>query len=114
MQQVIKEEGHLSRRLVSRLTLMPVLSCGEVVCPYRVWAQGAFGETDRDIICTYQVLEEKPTDTALLKLGVDGHKRLFRKKLKAVAATVVSTRRQIRNGPKIAVSGGPVSKKEEN
>jgi IS5 family transposase len=44
------------------------------------------GETDHGIITTYEVLEGNPSDTALLKSGVKGHKRLFRKRLKAVAA----------------------------
>jgi IS5 family transposase len=44
------------------------------------------GETDHGIITTYQVLKGNPSDTTLLKSGVKGHKRLFRKRLKAVAA----------------------------
>jgi hypothetical protein len=44
------------------------------------------GETDHGIITTYQVLEGNPSDTVLLKSGVKGHRRLFRKRLKAVAA----------------------------
>ena len=44
------------------------------------------GETDHGIITTYQVLKENPSDTALLKPGVKGHRRLFRKRLRAVAA----------------------------
>jgi len=43
------------------------------------------GETDHGIITTYQVLKGNPSDTALLKPGVKGHRRLFRKRLKAVA-----------------------------
>ena len=43
------------------------------------------GETDHGIITTYQVLDENPSDTALLKPAVRGHRRLFRKRLKAVA-----------------------------
>jgi IS5 family transposase len=44
------------------------------------------GETDHGIITTYQVLKNNPSDTTLLKSGVRGHKRLFRKRLRAVAA----------------------------
>lgn len=44
------------------------------------------GETDHGIITTYDVLEENPSDTGLLKPAVRGHRRLFRKRLKAVAA----------------------------
>jgi IS5 family transposase len=43
------------------------------------------GETDHGIISTYQVLKENPSDTTLLKTGVKGHRRLFRKRLRAVA-----------------------------
>ena len=43
------------------------------------------GETDHGIITTHAVLEESPADATLLKIGVKGHRRLFRKKLKAVA-----------------------------
>jgi IS5 family transposase len=43
------------------------------------------GETDHGIITTYKVLKENPSDTALLKSAVKGHRRLFRKRLKAVA-----------------------------
>jgi IS5 family transposase len=44
------------------------------------------GETDHGIITTYNILEENPADTGLLKPAVRGHRRLFRKRLKAVAA----------------------------
>jgi len=44
------------------------------------------GETDHGIISTYDVLEENPADVTLLKVGVTGHRRLFRKRLKAVAS----------------------------
>ncbi len=43
------------------------------------------GETDHGIITTYEVLGENPADTTLLKAGVRGHRRLFCKRLKAVA-----------------------------
>ncbi len=43
------------------------------------------GETDHGIITTHAVFEENPADTTLLKTGVKGHRRLFRKRLKAVA-----------------------------
>jgi IS5 family transposase len=43
------------------------------------------GETDHGIITTHAVLEENPADATLLKIGVKGHRRLFRKRLKAVA-----------------------------
>jgi IS5 family transposase len=43
------------------------------------------GETDHGIITTHRVLEGNPADATLLKVGVKGHRRLFRKRLKAVA-----------------------------
>jgi IS5 family transposase len=43
------------------------------------------GETDHGIITTHAVLEENPADVTLLKTGVKGHRRLFRKRLRAVA-----------------------------
>jgi len=43
------------------------------------------GETDHGIITTCDVLEENPADTTLLKPAIKGHRRLFRKRLKAVA-----------------------------
>ncbi len=44
------------------------------------------GETDHGIITTYKVLAENPADVTLLKTAVRGHRRLFGKRLKAVAA----------------------------
>jgi IS5 family transposase len=43
------------------------------------------GETDHGIITTYQVVRGNPPDVTLLKSGVRGHRRLFRKRLRAVA-----------------------------
>jgi len=43
------------------------------------------GETDRGIISTYEVLAENPADVSFLRDAVKGHRRLFRKRLKAVA-----------------------------
>jgi len=43
------------------------------------------GETDHGIITTHKVLKGNPADVNLLKTGVRGHRRLFRKRLKAVA-----------------------------
>lgn len=43
------------------------------------------GETDHGIITTYEVLKENPSDSGLVKAAVKGHRRLFRKRLKAVA-----------------------------
>ena len=43
------------------------------------------GETDHGIISAYQVVEDNLPDVNLLKSGVREHRRLFRKRLKAVA-----------------------------
>ncbi len=43
------------------------------------------GETDHGIITTYHVVKGNLADTALLKSGVRGHRRLFRKRMSAVA-----------------------------
>jgi len=43
------------------------------------------GETDHGIITTHKVFKGNPADATLLKTGVRGHRRLFRKRLKAVA-----------------------------
>jgi IS5 family transposase len=51
----------------------------------RVHLKLLIGDTDHGIITTYQVYEGNPADTKLLKPGVKGHRRLFRKRLKAVA-----------------------------
>jgi hypothetical protein len=42
-------------------------------------------ETDHGVITTHKVLEGNPADATLLKTGVKGHRRLFRKTLKAIA-----------------------------
>ncbi len=57
----------------------------------KVWVDTEFGrkvligETDHGIITTYAMPKENPADTDLLKSGVKGHRRLFRKRLRAVA-----------------------------
>ncbi len=43
------------------------------------------GETDHGIITTHKVLEGNPADATLLTTAVRGHRRLFRRRLKAVA-----------------------------
>lgn len=43
------------------------------------------GETEHGIITTYKVIEGNPADSTLLQSGVKGHRRLFRKRLRAVA-----------------------------
>jgi IS5 family transposase len=85
-QEVIKGNRHLPRRLVSLFDVdaRPIKrgkSRGDTEFGRKV----LLGETDHGIISTYDVLEENLSDTTLLKPAVKGHKRLFRKRLKAVA-----------------------------
>ncbi len=42
------------------------------------------GETDKGIITTYRVLGDNPADSSLLRIGVKAHRRLFRRRLRAV------------------------------
>ncbi len=86
-QEVIKGNRHLPRRLVSLFDVdaRPIRR-GKSRADTEFGRKVLLGETDHGIISTYQVLQDNPSDTALLKPGVKGHKRLFRKRLKAVAA----------------------------
>ncbi len=86
-QEVIKGNRHLPRRLVSLFDVdaRPIRR-GNSRADTEFGRKVLLGETDHGIISTYQVLQDNPSDTALLKPGVKGHKRLFRKRLKAVAA----------------------------
>jgi len=85
--EVIKGNRHLPRRLVSLFDVdaRPIRR-GKSRADTEFGRKVLLGETDHGIITTYQVLQDNPSDTALLKPGVKGHKRLFRKRLKAVAA----------------------------
>jgi IS5 family transposase len=85
-QEVIKENRHLPRRLVSLFDVdaRPTRR-GRLPTDTEFRRKVLLGETDHGIISTYQVLQDNPSDTARLKPGVKGHKRLFRKRLKAVA-----------------------------
>jgi len=84
--EVIKGNRCLPRRLVSLFDVdaRPIRR-GKSQTETEFGRKVLLGETDHGIISTYDVLEENPADTALLKSGVKGHKRLFRKRLKAVA-----------------------------
>jgi transposase, IS5 family len=85
-QEVIKGKRHLPRRLVSLFdTDARPIKRGKSRADTEFGRKVLLGETDHGIITTYQVLQDNPSDTALLKTGVKGHKRLFRKRLKAVA-----------------------------
>jgi IS5 family transposase len=86
-QEVIKGNRHIPRRLVSLFDVgaRPIRR-GKSPADTEFGRKVLLGETDHGIISTYDVLEENPSDTDLLKPAVRGHRRLFRKRLKAVAA----------------------------
>jgi IS5 family transposase len=85
-QEVIKGNRRLPRRLVSLFEVgARPIKRGKSRTDTEFGRKVLLGETDHGIITTYDVLEENPADTALLKPVVKGHKRLFRKRLKAVA-----------------------------
>ncbi len=84
---VLKGEKHLPNRLVSLFDTgaRPILR-GKARSPVEFGRKVLLGETDRGIITTYRVLEGNPSDNTLLCPGVKGHRRLFRKRLRAVTA----------------------------
>ena len=85
-QEVIKGNRHLPRRLVSLFDVgARPIKRGKARTDTEFGRKVLLGETDHGIITTYDVLKENPSDTALLKNAVRGHRRLFRKRLKAVA-----------------------------
>jgi IS5 family transposase len=85
-QEVIEGNRHLPRRLVSLFDVdARPIKRGKSRADTEFGHKVLIGETDHGIITTYQVLQDNPSDTALLKPGVKGHRRLFRKRLKAVA-----------------------------
>jgi IS5 family transposase len=85
-EEVIKGNRRLPRRLVSLFDVdVRPIRRGKSRTETEFGRKVLLGETDHGIISTYDVLEENPADTTLLKSGVKGHKRLFRKRLKAVA-----------------------------
>ena len=84
--EVIKGNRHLPRRLVSLFDVdARPIKRGKARTDTEFGRKVLLGETDHGIISTYQVLQDNPSDTALLKPVVRGHRRLFRKRLKAVA-----------------------------
>jgi len=84
--EVIKGNRHITRRLVSLFDVgaRPIMR-GKPRTDTEFGRKFLLGEADHGIITTYDVLEENPSDTSLLRTVVKGHKRLFRKRLKAVA-----------------------------
>jgi len=84
--EVIKGNRHLPQRLVSLFDAgARPIKRGKSRTDTEFGRKVFLGETDHGIITTYDVLEENPADTALLKTAVRGHRRLFRKRLKAIA-----------------------------
>jgi len=84
--EVIKGKRHIPRRLVSLFDVgARPIKRGKSRTDTEFGRKVLLGETDHGIVTTYDVLEENPADTALLKPAVTGHRRLFRKRLKAVA-----------------------------
>jgi IS5 family transposase len=85
-QEVIKGNRCLPQRLVSLFDVdaRPIRR-GKLPADTEFGRKVLLGETDHGIITTYDVVKENPSDTTLLKTAVRGHRRLFRKRLKAVA-----------------------------
>jgi IS5 family transposase len=85
-QEVIKGNRHLPRRLVSLFDVAArPIKRGKSRAEIEFGRKIFIGETDHGIISTYEVLDENPADVTVLKAGIKGHRRLFRKRLKAVA-----------------------------
>lgn len=84
--EVLAGRVHLKKRLVSLFDpkARPIKK-GKVRADTEFGRKVLMGETDHGIITTYDVLEENPPDVTLLKSAVRGHRRLFRKRLRAVA-----------------------------
>jgi IS5 family transposase len=85
-QEVIKGNRHLPRRLVSLFDVAArPIKRGKSRADTEFGRKVLLGETDHGIITTYDVLEENPSDTTLLKPAVRRHRCLFHKRLKEVA-----------------------------
>jgi len=84
--QVLAGRLHLKKRLVSIFDAKarPIRK-GKLRADTEFGRKVLIGETDHGIITTYEVLEDNPSDVDLLKPAVRGHRRLFRRRLKAVA-----------------------------
>ena len=84
--EVIDGNRHLLRRLASLFDIgaRPIRK-GKARIDTEFGRKVFLGETDYGIISTYDVLAENTADVTLLKAGVRGHRRLFRKRLKALA-----------------------------
>ena len=86
-EQVVKGRLRIPRRVVSIFdTGARPIRRGKAHADTEFGRKVLIVETDHGIITTHKVLEENPADATLLKIGVKGHRRLFGKRLKAVAA----------------------------
>jgi len=84
--EVVRGNRHLPKRLVSLFDIgaRPIRK-GKARVDTEFGRKVLIGGTDHGIISTYEVVAENPADVTLLKDAVKGHRRLFRKRLKAVA-----------------------------
>jgi len=84
--QVLAGNLHLPQRVVSLFDVgaRPIRK-GKIHIDTEFGRKVLIGETDHGIVSTYKVVKDNPPDTGLLKDGVGGHRRLFHKRLKAVA-----------------------------
>jgi IS5 family transposase len=85
-EQVVRGHLRIPRRVVSIFdTGARPIRRGKARVDTEFGRKVLIGETDHGIITTHEVLEDNPADATLLKAGVRRHRRLFRKRLKAVA-----------------------------
>ena len=84
--EVLSGNLHLPERVVSIFDIgaRPIRK-GKVHIDTEFGHKVLVGETDHGIISTYKMVQGNPPDVTLLKSGVRGHRRLFRKRLRAVA-----------------------------
>ena len=85
-EEVIRGNYHLPRRVVSIFDAdARPIKRGKSHADTEFGRKVMIGETDHGIISSYEVLKDNPADTGVLKRGIKGHRKLFRKRLKAVA-----------------------------
>jgi IS5 family transposase len=86
-EQVVRGRLRIPRRVVSIFdTGAQPIRRGKARVDTEFGRKVLIGETDHGIITIHKVLEENPADATLLTTAVRGHRRLFRRRLKAVAA----------------------------
>ena len=83
--EVMKGNLHLPRRIISLFDVdARPIKRGKSRADTEFGRKLLIGETDHGIISTYEVLDDNPADVSVLKAVIKGHRRLFRKRLKAV------------------------------